>query len=131
MLVLCAKLNVSGDVLLFLCSGLDDRSARPMTGDGRKRGGMEIMWSFDVKLSEALSHSSCGALQMCQVAEEVVWNFAAGGDDLFGFLLIFHLPTPDCCVPSIPTNMRITSHENAVRKLRSPPSSSIQLRRRL
>jgi hypothetical protein len=50
--------------VLFLGSILDDRSARPMTGDGRKRGGMGIMWSFDVKLSEALSYSSCGALQL-------------------------------------------------------------------
>jgi hypothetical protein len=66
MLVLCEKLDVSGDILLFLGSSiLDDPSARRMTGDGRKRGGMGIMWSFDVKLSEALSHSSCGgALQL-------------------------------------------------------------------
>ena len=72
MLVLCGKLNVSGNVL-FLCSGLDDRrSARPMTGDGRKRGGM---WSFDVKLSGApkCSCSSCRSLQLQVPACQSGW----------------------------------------------------------
>jgi hypothetical protein len=50
--------------LMFLCSGLDDPSARPMTEDGRKRGGMKFMWSFDVKLSGALSHRSRTRLQL-------------------------------------------------------------------
>jgi hypothetical protein len=62
--LLCERLNVSGGDILFLCSGLDDRSARPMTGDGRKRGGMKFMWSFDVKLSGALSQRSRSGLQL-------------------------------------------------------------------
>jgi hypothetical protein len=87
MVLLCEKLNVSGDIL-FLCSGLDDRSARPMTGDGRKRGGMKFTWSFDVKLSGALSHRSRSSSSKCRVAE--VWNFAGGGDGLFGFTVFQH-----------------------------------------
>lgn len=73
MVLLC----VSGDVdLIFLCSIRDGRrSARPMPGDGRKRGGM---WSFGVKLSRAPKCScSCGRL-----AAPSVRNFAGAGDAL-------------------------------------------------
>jgi hypothetical protein len=85
MVFLCEKLNVSGDILFLCSSGLDDRrSARPMTGDGRKRGGM---WSFDVKLSRAPECScSCDRLQL-STSKWLVWNFAGAGDDSFGFCI--------------------------------------------
>ena len=54
---------------------------------------------------------------MCQVAE-VVWNFAGGGDDLFGFSIFQHrIAVYHPIHQYLPTNMRITSHGNEVQNL--------------